>query len=71
MADGPRIDIGETPCVPVRGPAYRPVMVDDIVPGDSKDWTWVLERACPECGVDPGSIDVETIPELVRDNAAA
>lgn len=23
-----------------------------IVP-DDKDWTWVLERACPECGFDP------------------
>jgi len=22
------------------------------VPGDSKDWTWVLERPCPECGFD-------------------
>lgn len=23
---------------------------DQIVP-DTKDWTWVLERPCPECGV--------------------
>ncbi len=23
----------------------------EIVP-DTKDWTWVLERACPECGFD-------------------
>jgi hypothetical protein len=50
---------------------YRPVMADDAVPGEDKDWTWVLERACPECGLDPGSIDGETIPELVRGNAAS
>jgi len=40
------------------------------VPGDSKDWTWVLEERCPECGLDPGSIDVATVPALVRDNVA-
>ena len=22
------------------------------VPGDTKDWTWVLDRPCPECGFD-------------------
>ena len=38
-------------------------MIDDDVPGeivpDDKDWTWVLERVCPECGFDARSIDVE------------
>lgn len=23
---------------------------------DDKDWTWVLQRACPECGFDSGSV---------------
>lgn len=46
-------------------------MDDDRVPSDDKDWTWVLERPCPECGLDPGAIDVESIPDLVRANAAA
>jgi hypothetical protein len=41
-----------------------------IVP-DSKDWTWVLRRPCPECGFDSGSFGREEIPGLVRDNAAA
>jgi len=27
-----------------------------IVP-DDKDWTWVLERACPECGFDTAEVD--------------
>ena len=45
-------------------------MTDDAVPGDVKDWTWVLERPCPECGLDPASIGIEQIPEMVRSNAA-
>jgi hypothetical protein len=40
------------------------------VPGDDKDWTWVLEQPCPECGIAPGSIDVADVPALVRANAA-
>jgi hypothetical protein len=27
-----------------------------IVP-DEKDWTWVIERACPECGFDAQGVD--------------
>ncbi len=23
-------------------------------PGDDKDWTWVAEQPCPDCGFDPG-----------------
>ena len=40
------------------------------VPGDSKDWTWVLERPCPECGLEAGTIDAAAVPDLVRENAA-
>jgi hypothetical protein len=28
---------------------------DDIVP-DGKDWTWVIERACPDCGFEAGAV---------------
>ena len=41
-----------------------------IVP-DSKDWTWVLARACPECGLDTQSFAREEIPAMIRANAAA
>jgi hypothetical protein len=41
------------------------------VPGDSKDWTWVLEQACLDCGYDPEAIDVTAIPDMVRANAAS
>ena len=41
-----------------------------IIP-DTKDWTWVLRRPCPECGLDTGSFGREAIPGMVRANAAA
>lgn len=37
---------------------------------DTKDWTWVLERPCPECGFDSRAFDVANLPRLLRDNAA-
>ena len=36
---------------------------------DTKDWTWVLERPCPECGFDASSVPFEDVPDLVRRNA--
>ena len=41
-----------------------------IVP-DTKDWTWVLERPCAECGLDTRSFPREQIPVMLRANAAA
>lgn len=37
---------------------------------DSKDWTWVLERPCPECGADVGALDMVAIANANRQNAA-
>jgi hypothetical protein len=39
-----------------------------IVP-DTKNWTWVLERPCPECGLDTQSFPRTAVPELVLANA--
>lgn len=36
---------------------------------DTKDWTWVVERRCPECGEDASRIRPEQVAELVRDCA--
>lgn len=36
----------------------------DIEP-DIKDWTWVLERQCPDCGFDASAIDVGAVPDLL------
>jgi DinB superfamily len=38
---------------------------------DTKDWTWVLTRPCPECGFDAGSVAFEDISRLIRENAVA
>jgi hypothetical protein len=38
---------------------------------DTKSWTWVLERACPECGFDAQAFPREQVGALVRANAGA
>ncbi|MCW2495674.1 DinB family protein [Jatrophihabitans sp.] len=38
---------------------------------DDKDWTWVLERPCPDCGYDAGSVSGVDLPPLILHNAAA
>jgi DinB superfamily len=38
---------------------------------DTKDWTWVLHRSCPECGLDTQSFPREAIAGMVRESAAA
>ncbi|GAC1335017.1 MAG: maleylpyruvate isomerase N-terminal domain-containing protein [Chloroflexota bacterium] len=40
----------------------------DIVP-DTKDWTWVLQRPCPECGFDTHAVQRESIPVMIRNTA--
>jgi len=41
-----------------------------IVP-DAKDWTWVLQRECPECGFDASVVTGREVPALIRDNSRA
>jgi hypothetical protein len=38
---------------------------------DTKDWTWVIEKRCPECGFEAASVPLADLPDLVRANAAA
>jgi hypothetical protein len=38
---------------------------------DTKDWTWVLERPCPECGLDTRSVAPDAVAGMIRANAAA
>src|SRR5690348_5227748 len=38
---------------------------------DTKDWTWVLERPCPECGFDTQGFAVEAVPGMIMANTAA
>lgn len=32
---------------------------------DTKDWTWVLDRPCPECGFDPDSLTPQDVARRV------
>ncbi len=38
---------------------------------DTKDWTWVLERVCPECGFDVRTFERSAIGSMIRLNARA
>jgi hypothetical protein len=37
---------------------------------DDKDWTWVLERRCSECGFDAATVPPESVGARLRLNAA-
>jgi SAM-dependent methyltransferase len=52
--------------------ATRSVVPDAATRGvvpDTSDWTWVLERPCPECGFDAAALDPARLPSAVEDNA--
>lgn len=42
-----------------------------VISPDTKDWTWVLERPCPECGFDATAFDRELVGSMILSNAAA
>lgn len=42
-----------------------------MIQPDSKDWTWVLEKPCPECGFDASALDRGQVGTVVRDNAGS
>jgi hypothetical protein len=37
---------------------------------DDKDWTWVIERRCDECGFDAASTDCTDVADMLRSAAA-
>jgi hypothetical protein len=44
---------------------------DPTIEPDTKDWTWVLERPCPECGFDARAVRPEEVKNRVYANASA
>jgi SAM-dependent methyltransferase len=40
-----------------------------VIEPDTKDWTWVLERPCPECGFDAPGLNLTRVADAIRDNA--
>ncbi len=45
-------------------------MTDDAIAPDSKDWTWVLERPCLECGFDAATMDPADVGSMIRANGS-
>lgn len=41
----------------------------DPIEPDTKNWTWVTERVCEECGFDAAAFDVTDLPATFRANA--
>jgi hypothetical protein len=42
--------------------------ISDVVPED-KDWTWVLDARCDDCGFDAPNLDVSTVTDRLKGNA--
>ena len=43
--------------------------IEPAIEPDTKDWTWVLDEPCPECGYVAADLDRTDIGRLVRDDA--
>jgi DinB family protein len=50
--------------------ACQDVAVATPITPDTKDWTWVLERPCPDCGFDPAPVGRGDLGPAIRDSAA-
>lgn len=53
-----------------RGMAENHIPAPPPAQPDDKDWTWVLERPCPDCGASVGELSMSTVAEL-NDRCAA
>jgi len=49
------------------GPVRWAVMIES----DTKSWTWVLEKPCPECGFEASGVQCQEVAGALRANAAA
>ena len=45
-------------------------MSEAVIEPDTKDWTWVLDQPCPECGFDASQVGVEQLGQVIRDDAS-
>ena len=42
-----------------------------VPPTDDKDWTWVVDKPCPECGFDSSALARDGLPTRIRETMAA
>lgn len=47
------------------------MLIEASTDPDDKDWTWVLQRRCPECHLEARSITREDVAHRVRDSLLA
>jgi DinB superfamily len=40
-----------------------------VITPETKNWTWVVDRECPECGFDASTYTADSVAALVRANA--
>ena len=45
-------------------------MTPEPIEPDTKDWTWVLTRPCPECGFDAAAVHHTEVADRIRGDAA-
>src|SRR5690242_15281074 len=51
------------------GAGWEDGAMSETVEPDTKDWTWVLDEPCPDCGFEAAAVTVDRIPAVIRDNA--
>jgi SAM-dependent methyltransferase len=44
---------------------------ESAIAPDTKDWTWVLDQPCLECGFEADRVTADRIGEVIRDNATS
>ncbi len=72
-AAAPEPRAGTTPLASTGPAEHEPQPAATPEPGqaDDKDWTWVLDRPCGECGADVGGLSVAEVATANRDIASA
>jgi DinB family protein len=53
-----------------RGSCHTEAVTPQPIDPDTKDWTWVVTRPCPECGLDPAAVHHTQVAERIRGDAA-
>lgn len=66
MTSGAKVGMKYTVQVPGRKARWGMAITPD-----TKDWTWVLRRPCPECHFDASTFSSRDVAQMVRSNGAA
>jgi len=53
-----------------RGGCHTDAVTSEPIEPDTKDWTWVLARPCPECGFDSTLVQHTDVAEQIRTDSA-